>query len=82
MAVGVTTRPFLQLCLALGLKPSATAAAVFYAVTTHIEDLGHERLHPLFLLRGRSRGREYWRARPPAIDLAERLLAVNSWAPA
>lgn len=39
-----------QLCLALGLKPSATAAAVFYAVTTHIEDLGHERLHPVFLL--------------------------------
>lgn len=39
-----------QLCLALGLKPSATAAAVFFAVTTHIEDLGHERLHPVFLL--------------------------------
>ena len=39
-----------QLCLALGLKPSATAASVFFAVTTHIEDLGHERLHPVFLL--------------------------------
>lgn len=39
-----------QLCLALGLTPSATAAAVFYAVTTHIEQLGHERLHPVFLL--------------------------------
>jgi len=39
-----------QLCLALGLKPSATAAAVFYAVTTHIDQLGHERLHPVFLL--------------------------------
>jgi general secretion pathway protein A len=39
-----------QLCLALGLKPSATAAAVFYAVTTHIEELGHGRLHPVFLL--------------------------------
>ena len=39
-----------QLCLALGLKPSATAAAVFFAVTTHIEDLGHERMHPVFLL--------------------------------
>lgn len=39
-----------QLCLALGLKPSATAAAVFFAVTTHIEELGHERLHPVFLL--------------------------------
>lgn len=39
-----------QLCLALGLSPSATAAAVFYAVTTHVEELGHERLHPVFLL--------------------------------
>src|SRR5687767_12428830 len=25
-----------QLCLALGLTPSATAAAVFYAVSTHV----------------------------------------------
>ena len=39
-----------QLCLALGLTPSATAAAVFYSVTTHIEQLGQERLHPVFLL--------------------------------
>jgi type II secretory pathway predicted ATPase ExeA len=39
-----------QLCLALGLKPSATAAAVFFSVTTHIEELGHEKLHPVFLL--------------------------------
>jgi general secretion pathway protein A len=39
-----------QLCLALGLKPTATAASVFYAVTTHIEQLGQERLHPVFLL--------------------------------
>ena len=39
-----------QLCLALGLSPSATAAAVFYAVSTHIEDLGRERIHPVFLL--------------------------------
>lgn len=39
-----------QLCLALGLTPSATAAAVFYAVTTHVEELGQERLHPVFLL--------------------------------
>lgn len=39
-----------HLCLALGLKPSATAAAVFFSVTTHIEELGHERLHPVFLL--------------------------------
>ena len=39
-----------QLCLALGLTPSATAAAVFYAVSSHVEDLGRERVHPVFLL--------------------------------
>jgi general secretion pathway protein A len=39
-----------QLCLALGLSPSATAAAVFYAVSSHIQELGKERLHPVFLL--------------------------------
>jgi len=39
-----------QLCLALGLSPNATAAAVFYAVSTHIQDLGKERTHPVFLL--------------------------------
>jgi type II secretory pathway predicted ATPase ExeA len=39
-----------QLCLALGLMPSATAAAVFYAVSTHVEELGKERVHPVFLL--------------------------------
>lgn len=39
-----------QLCLALGLKPSATAAAVFYAVTEHVEQLAQERQHPVFLL--------------------------------
>jgi general secretion pathway protein A len=39
-----------QLCLALGLSPSATAAAVFYAVSTHVEDLAKEKVHPVFLL--------------------------------
>jgi general secretion pathway protein A len=39
-----------QLCVALGLTPSATAAGVFYAVSTHIEELGKERVHPVFLL--------------------------------
>jgi general secretion pathway protein A len=39
-----------QLCLAMGLSPSATAAAVFYAVSSHIQELGKERLHPVFLL--------------------------------
>jgi general secretion pathway protein A len=39
-----------QLCLALGLSPSATAAAVFFAVSSHVEDLGRDRVHPVFLL--------------------------------
>ena len=39
-----------QLCLALGLAPKATAAAVFYAVSAHIEELGRERVHPVLLL--------------------------------
>jgi general secretion pathway protein A len=39
-----------QLCLALGLNPSATAAAVFYAVSTQIQALATERVHPSFLL--------------------------------
>ncbi len=39
-----------QLCLALGLSPSATAAAVFYAVSTHVEDLAKDCVHPVFLL--------------------------------
>jgi general secretion pathway protein A len=39
-----------QLCLALGLSPKATAAAVFYSVSTHVQDLGKERVHPVFLI--------------------------------
>jgi type II secretory pathway predicted ATPase ExeA len=39
-----------QLCLALGLSPKATAAAVFYAVSSHVVDLCRERIHPVFLL--------------------------------
>lgn len=39
-----------QICLALGLSPSATAAAVFWAVSTHVQDLGREQVHPIFLL--------------------------------
>ncbi len=39
-----------QLCHALGLTPAATAAAVFYAVSAHVEYLGRERIHPVFLL--------------------------------
>jgi general secretion pathway protein A len=39
-----------QLCHALGLRPSATAAAVFNAVSTNIEELANERIHPVLLL--------------------------------
>jgi type II secretory pathway predicted ATPase ExeA len=39
-----------QLSHALGLNPAATAAAVFYAVSAHVEQLGRERIHPVFLL--------------------------------
>jgi type II secretory pathway predicted ATPase ExeA len=39
-----------QLCHALGLSPKATAASLFYAVSTHVEELGRERVHPAFLL--------------------------------
>ena len=39
-----------QLCLALGLYPSATAAGVFYAVSTHVQALAQERVYPIFLL--------------------------------
>jgi len=39
-----------QLCLALGLSPHATAAAVFYAVSSHVQDLGREKILPVFLL--------------------------------
>ncbi len=39
-----------QLCLALGLTPSATAAALFYAISSHVQDLGKDKVHPVFLL--------------------------------
>jgi general secretion pathway protein A len=39
-----------QLCLALGLPVKATAAGVFYALSTHVEELARERVHPVFLL--------------------------------
>jgi general secretion pathway protein A len=39
-----------QLCLALDLSPKASAAGVFYSVNTHIQDLGKERVHPVFLI--------------------------------
>jgi len=39
-----------QLCHALGLAPSATAAAVFSAVSSNIQELANEKVHPVFLL--------------------------------
>ncbi len=34
----------------LGLDPKASAAGVFYAVSTHVQELGAERDHPVFLI--------------------------------
>lgn len=39
-----------QICVALGVHPKATAAAVFYEVTRHVEQLATEQRHPVFLL--------------------------------
>ena len=39
-----------QLCLALGLSPFASAAAVFFAVSRNVEELAKDRVHPVFLL--------------------------------
>lgn len=39
-----------QLCLALGLPVKATAAAVFWALSNHVEELARDRVHPVFLL--------------------------------
>jgi len=39
-----------QLCVALGIDAKATAAALFHAVSTHVETLGNDRVHPVFLL--------------------------------
>jgi general secretion pathway protein A len=39
-----------HVCLALGLSPKATAAAVFWAIAAHIEQLSGDRIHPAFLL--------------------------------
>lgn len=39
-----------HVCLALGLSPSATAAAVFYAIGAHVNELGNDRVHPVLLI--------------------------------
>jgi general secretion pathway protein A len=38
------------LCHALGLHPTATAANLFLAVETHVQDLQRDKAHPVFLL--------------------------------
>lgn len=39
-----------QLCLALGLSPKATAAAVFFSITSQVQELSSARTHPVFLI--------------------------------
>jgi general secretion pathway protein A len=38
------------LCHSLGLHPSSTAANLFLAVETHVQDLRRDKIHPVFLL--------------------------------
>lgn len=39
-----------QLCVALDLRAKATAAALFYAVSTHVEELARDKIRPVLLL--------------------------------
>jgi len=39
-----------QLCIALGIPRGMTAGDVFFSVSTHVEQLAHERLFPVFLV--------------------------------
>ena len=39
-----------QLCLALGLSPFANVASLFFSVSRHVEELGKERVQPVFLI--------------------------------
>jgi len=39
-----------QICFALGLNPKATAAAVFHAISHHVQELEHTRVHPVLLI--------------------------------
>jgi general secretion pathway protein A len=39
-----------QLCVALGLSQKASAAAIFHEVSSHVQELGKERIHPVFLI--------------------------------
>ena len=39
-----------HVCLAIGLSPKATAAGVFFAISSHFETLGAEKVHPVLLI--------------------------------
>jgi type II secretory pathway predicted ATPase ExeA len=39
-----------HICLALGIEAKATAASVFWELSNHVEQLGREKVHPVFLL--------------------------------
>jgi general secretion pathway protein A len=39
-----------HVCLTLGLSPAATAAAVFYAINTHVSELSSDKVHPVLLI--------------------------------
>ncbi len=39
-----------QICHALGLNPKATAAGVFFAITTHVTELTRDRVQPILLI--------------------------------
>lgn len=39
-----------HICLALGIEVRATAASVFWELSNHVEQLGREKIHPVFLL--------------------------------
>ena len=39
-----------QICFALDLPVKASAAGVFWSLSTHVRDLARERVHPVFLL--------------------------------
>jgi type II secretory pathway predicted ATPase ExeA len=39
-----------MLSTGLDLQPKATAAALFHAITTHVAELGAQRIHPVFVL--------------------------------
>lgn len=39
-----------QLCMVLGLDPKATAAALFYSISKHIQELHQDKVHPVLLL--------------------------------